>query len=98
MRMCYPTVTTCHYMLTHVMKRDLSADSEKKMQQRKRNKETMNILIEVTPKEIADLVREVQGQPTLSIDSDVIAHSLQLATRDIAKAVSRFSETKRSGA
>lgn len=58
----------------------------------------MNILIEVTPKEIADLVREVQGQPTLSIDSDVIANSLQLATRDIAKAVSRFSETKRSGA
>ena len=58
----------------------------------------MNILIEGTPKEIADLVREVQGQPTLSIDSDVIANSLQLATRDIAKAVSRFSETKRSGA
>lgn len=58
----------------------------------------MNILIEVTPKEIADLVREVQGQPTLSIDSDVIANSLQLATRDIAKAVSMFSETKRSGA
>ena len=55
-------------------------------------------MIEVTPKEIADLVREVQGQPTLSIDSDVIANSLQLATRDIAKAVSRFSETKRSGA
>jgi len=54
-------------------------------------KETMNILIEVTPKEIADLVREVQGQPTLNIDSDVIANSLQLATRDIAKAVSRFS-------
>ena len=58
----------------------------------------MNILIEVTPKEIADLVREVQGQPTLSIDSDVIANSLQLATRDIAKAVSMFSKTKRSGA